>query len=63
MVHADIAADGSIAGTRIVSSSGDDALDRAALAAIKRARFAPALRGGIAVAGSVEQLFRFHLSD
>jgi len=49
--------------TRIQESSGYPALDSAALAAVPRLHFAPALRNGVAVATLFTQPIRFRHPD
>jgi protein TonB len=44
-------------------SSGHSVLDQAALHAVEAWRFVPAMRGGAAVAGSVDVPIRFRLED
>ncbi len=56
-------AEGRAADVGIAASSGFGRLDRAAQAAIRRWRFAPARRAGIAVPGHVEVPVTFRLSD
>ena len=47
----------------VVESSGDDALDQAALNALARWRLAPALKDGVPVASQVRVPIRFRLDD
>lgn len=56
-----IAADGSCSGVSIEKSSGSAALDAAALAAVKRWKFEPALQEGVAVASELLVPIRFVL--
>lgn len=55
--------DGEAAAVRLHESSGYHLLDEAAIEAIKEWRFIPAERGGISVAGSVDVLISFKLTD
>ena len=43
----------------VVGGSRNRALDRAAVRAVRRWRFEPALRDGVAVPGTVQQTIRF----
>lgn len=52
-VQVQVAADGSVDRLELASSSGDRYLDRAALEAVRRWRFQPAVRNGQPVAASV----------
>jgi protein TonB len=63
VVRARIAPDGAVTEASVAASSGAEDLDRAALAAVRRARYAPAQRGGFAVASSVEVPITFRLAD
>ena len=47
----------------ISRSSGHETLDRAALEAVRRWRFEPARRVGMAIAGTVSVPIRFRLDD
>jgi protein TonB len=62
LIHVDISPDGSVTPS-VKSSSGHAILDNAALAKARTCRFAPAMRGGVAVSGSVELPFDFRLQD
>jgi protein TonB len=62
LIHVEISPDGSVTPS-VKSSSGHAVLDNAALAKARTCRFAPATRGGVAVSGSVELPFDFHLQD
>jgi protein TonB len=57
-----VTADGHAKEVRIKRSSGSARLDRAALAAVKRWRFLPALSGGRAVAGRIDVPIAFRLT-
>jgi len=63
IIRLTVAADGVAASATVVQSSGDAALDEAALAAARRWRFDPALRGGAAAAETIEVPFVFRLSS
>ena len=52
-VKATIAPDGSVARMEVAESSGDRYLDRAAMEAVRRWRFAPAMRNGQPIAATV----------
>jgi protein TonB len=56
-------AEGSAAVVEVAASSGHDRLDRAALAAVRRWRFAPARQGGKAIPGTVAVLVTFRLIE
>lgn len=60
-VEAEIDAAGLLVGVRIVSPSPFAALDAAAMAAMRTARFAPAENDGRKVAGKLQQRFIFRL--
>ena len=57
-----VTADGRAKEVRIKRSSGSSRLDQAALAAVKKWRFSPALSGGRAVAGRIEIPIAFRLT-
>jgi protein TonB len=61
LVRARLDLDGSVAEIRLWRTSGFDALDRSALAAVRGWHFHPAMRGGHPVAAWVEIPVRFHL--
>jgi protein TonB len=61
LLRLEVAADGTAARAEVVRSSGVDALDRAARAAVARWRFQPARRGGRAVGATVEVPVVFRL--
>ena len=63
LLRLEVAADGTASQAAVVRSSGVDALDRAARAAVARWRFQPARRGGRAVAATVEVPVVFRLDD
>jgi protein TonB len=46
LIQVSVLGDGRVGSARVASSSGHGSLDRAALKAVKRWRFRPALRGG-----------------
>lgn len=54
---------GSTADPQILSSTPDDVFTEAALRAIERWRFVPAMKGGQAVAVRVRQVIRFKMED
>jgi periplasmic protein TonB len=58
-----IDAEGKVLAAEIASSSGHARLDRAALSALLRWVYRPAVRGGIRVAGQVDQQVVFRLDD
>lgn len=57
----EINADGTVASARVLKSSGSADLDAAALAALKRAAFEPAVRGGKPVSGTIAETVEFRL--
>ncbi len=59
VLRIDVAADGRPASIQVLQSSRNRALDRAAVQAVQRWRFQPAVRDGVAVPGSVQQTIRF----
>jgi protein TonB len=61
VVRVEVGADGRPGRADIVRSAGCAELDRAALDALRRSRFRPARRGGVAVASVLEQRIRFQL--
>ena len=61
VVHAQVAADGSVSAVEVLTSSGHERLDAAALAAVAGWHFEPARRGGAAVAQAVDVPIRFRL--
>ena len=58
-----VSADGRVEEVKVVRSSGRSRLDRAAVAAVRRARFIPAREKGRPVPGTTELTFRFRLTD
>jgi len=56
-----VAADGAVESAEVETSSGSDALDGAALAAVRGWRFEPAVSAGVAVPDAVVQRVRFRL--
>jgi protein TonB len=52
-LEADVAADGTVTGVRVLESSGSSMLDDAAEAAVRRWRYEPATEDGVAVAATV----------
>lgn len=63
VVRAVVAVDGRVASVELRASSSHELLDRAALEAVKRWRFAPARRGEQAVDGAVDVPVVFRLED
>ena len=61
-ISAFIDASGKVVSAEILSSSGHQSLDQAALQAVKRATFDPALRGGRPVSSPVNIPVRFRLN-
>ena len=55
----EVGADGVPTDVEVVGSSRNRELDRAAVQAVRRWRFAPAMRGGVPVAASVQQTISF----
>ncbi len=60
-LEVDVAADGAVADVRVVRSSGVAALDNAALQAMARAKFKPAMHDGLPVCATVTQVVSFRL--
>jgi protein TonB len=54
---------GHATGVTVAASSGHERLDRAAAAAVRRWKFAPARRAGRAIPGAVDVPVTFRLSD
>ena len=63
VLRVEVTLEGAAASVRVASSSGFSELDAAALRAVRRWRFAPARRAGVAVAGAVEVPIVFRLTD
>lgn len=63
VVRATISAEGQVASVELRHSSTHDALDQAALDAVRRWKFAPARRGEQAIAGAVDVPVVFRLED
>lgn len=63
LVRVHVAADGAVVSAEMAGSSGYDVLDRAATDAVRRWRFRPAARDGVAVADVVDVPVRFELQD
>lgn len=59
LLRIEVGADGRPDGISVLSSSRHRALDQAAIRAVRRWRFEPAMRDGVAVPGSVQQAIRF----
>ena len=59
LLRIEVQADGRPGAITVVSSSRHRALDQAAIRAVRRWRFEPALRDGVAVPGVVQQSIRF----
>jgi protein TonB len=62
VLRIDVRADGMPGKVEIVSGSGNRALDREAVRAVRRWRFQPAMRDGVAVPASVNQTISFDAS-
>ncbi len=58
-----VSGEGRVESAEVVRSSRFSALDEAALGAVRKARFAPAERGGRRVAGEIDLTFEFRLKD
>jgi len=58
-----VSADGSCTGVEVIESSGYDILDQAAVDAVGKWEFKPALANGAAVSGKVRVPIRFKLTD
>ena len=63
VLRAHVLEDGHCAEVKLMTSSGHDLLDNSALETVKRWRFVPASRGGVAVASWVEIPITFRLQD
>ena len=61
VVRAVVSPEGRTASAAVAQSSGSDALDRAALDAVRGYSFQPAMRAGVAVQGVAELPFTFRL--
>ena len=61
MLRVAIGADGGALEVKVLQSGGCPDLDRAAVDAVRRARFRPAREWGRAVACTIEQTIRFEL--
>lgn len=61
LVRVHVGADGEPVGVDLVEGSGSRSLDRAAVDAVRRWRFDPAIRNGQAVAGTVQVPITFNL--
>lgn len=59
MLRIEVGVDGRPVEVSVVSGSRNRALDRAAVRAVRRWRFEPAMRDGVAVPGVVQQTIRF----
>lgn len=59
LLRIEVGADGRPGEVSVVSGSRNRALDRAAVRAVRRWRFEPAMRDGMAVPGTVQQTIRF----
>ncbi len=62
LLDVQVLTDGRVGDIRVGRSSGHDRLDQAALQAVKRWKFTPATRGGIAVAARYKLPIEFNLS-
>jgi protein TonB len=63
LLEANVAPSGIVSAVKVAVTSGHPALDRAALAAVRKWRFQPARRAGVPVAASVQVPVRFRLTD
>lgn len=63
LVRALVSASGSVADASLVESSGHQMLDDAALAAVRKWKFSPALKDGVAVEEHVKVRVRFKIVD
>lgn len=63
VVRATVSTTGRVLGVAVAQSSGSEALDRAALEAVRGYSFTPATRGGAAVDGVADLPFTFHLAE
>lgn len=63
LIRIDVGADGTPVSLEVLRSSRNRSLDRAALQAVRRWRFEPAVRDGVPVAASVQQTVSFDLPD
>ena len=63
VVRATVSPAGRVLGVAVAQGSGSDALDRAALEAVRGYSFTPATRGGAAVEGVAELPFTFRLAE
>ena len=63
VISVDIRADGRAERIEVIRPSGYSRLDRAALDAVGRARFLPAMRGGKAVNSTKRIAFTFRLTE
>jgi periplasmic protein TonB len=63
VVRVAVSAEGSPLDVSVASSSGHASLDAAALAAVRRWRFVPAIQGGKPVAAAAEVPVQFRLED
>jgi protein TonB len=62
VVRATVSSAGRVLGAAVAQGSGSDALDRAALDAVRGYSFTPATRGGVAVDGVADLPFTFRLA-
>jgi periplasmic protein TonB len=63
LIRIDVGTDGTPVSLEVLRSSRNRSLDRAALQAVRRWRFEPAVRDGVPVAASVQQTVSFDLPD
>jgi protein TonB len=63
VLRVEVSAAGAPLSVTVLSTSGHDLLDKAALAAIEQWRFHPATRAGAAVAGAVDVPVQFRLEE
>jgi protein TonB len=63
VLRVEVSAAGTTSGVTVISTSGHQALDKAALTSVQRWRFNPATQGGTPVAGIAEVPIQFRLED
>jgi protein TonB len=63
VLRVSVDANGAATTVSVLSSSGHESLDDAALAAVRRWRFVPATRAGVAVAATADVPIQFRLED
>jgi len=63
LLEVDVSADGSCTGVEVIESSGHEVLDQAAVDAVQKWKFRPALANGATVSGRARVPIRFKLTD